>query len=368
MQIVTMMKRNRITNKQILLPLVIGALILAGCDGSAATTSTPDQTSTQGTSVTQPPPTPTEAAAAASTTAPSMPLGNDYAASLAEAEAALDAGQPERMEAILDSTPATRTTPSEILVERAALYEAGGFPEQAVQNLSYALIDQPDRVDLLLNRANLYRTLGYFELALTDLNVALSIEPDNLTLMMAHGTLRLDTGDAEAALRDLEPVRDSEDAPPEIFEALGRAYLMQEDYYNASLWLTQGIVEDVDSVPIRIMRGTALLFLDNTELALGDANIVISRNPESVEGYALRGTIYLNLGRWDEAERDFNRTYELDPTFIDALYGMAQAQIANGDTGTALASLKAYLELASPGDRNYTDVYTLYNQLSEDAD
>lgn len=363
-----MMTRNTSPNSLTLLAFMVGALILTGCAASDVDSATLIQTNTPDILTTEAPRTPTNMATIALPTESSGPDITDYETSLAEAQSALDAGQAERMADILDSTPVTRTTSVPILISRAALYEAGGFPEQAVQNLSYALISQPNRVDLLLNRANLYRTIGSFELALTDLNVALTIEPDNAAVIMARGTLLLETDNVEGAVRDLETVRDREDAPPEIFETLGRAYLMQENYYDASVWLTQGIVEDVDSVAIRIMRGTALLFLDNAELALGDANTAITRDPESIEGYALRGTIYLNLERWDEAERDFNRAYEIDPTYVDALYGMAQAQIANRDIEAALESLEAYLDQASPGDRNYVAVYTLVNQLSKSDD
>ncbi|GAH05361.1 unnamed protein product, partial [marine sediment metagenome] len=55
-------------------------------------------------------------------------------------------------------------------------------------------------------------------------------------------------------------------------------------------------------------------YIDNLEfeLALEELNQAIAIDPNSTEPYSQRGTIYLDIGKYDEAIADFTQVITLD--------------------------------------------------------
>ena len=60
-----------------------------------------------------------------------------------------------------------------------------------------------------------------------------------------------------------------------------------------------------------LLRGQAHAALGHTESALKDYNFALEKNPEMGIAYQQRGDLYRNLGRVEEAEKNFKRAREL---------------------------------------------------------
>jgi tetratricopeptide (TPR) repeat protein len=58
-------------------------------------------------------------------------------------------------------------------------------------------------------------------------------------------------------------------------------------------------------------RGIAYIMLEEYEPAIDDFSAALEINPEYANGYRLRGLIYKELGRTDEAKSDFAKYKEL---------------------------------------------------------
>jgi tetratricopeptide (TPR) repeat protein len=82
----------------------------------------------------------------------------------------------------------------------------------------------------------------------------------------------------------------------------------------------------------------------------------IAQQPGSAELYVARGILYVQLGKYDQAEADFDKAHELDPnqSLSAAAQGMAEVQASDPDR--ALATVQSKLA------RKPNDAYLLYLQ------
>jgi tetratricopeptide (TPR) repeat protein len=110
-----------------------------------------------------------------------------------------------------------------------------------------------------------------------------------------------------------------------------------------------------------------LLAIGRTYPALLEADRAISLRPEYAEAMALRATAWLELDNYSNAEEDFWAAYELDPTNVGAVYGVAKARAASGDIEGAIEALAAYFEVAPPSAPNYAAAKALLEALLKEA-
>lgn len=80
--------------------------------------------------------------------------------------------------------PATARMAADLLIDRGALYTAGGRDLDAVQDFDQGLSLVPDHSDLLLARAKLFMKLQENTLARRDLNALLKAQPGHATAGM----------------------------------------------------------------------------------------------------------------------------------------------------------------------------------------
>jgi tetratricopeptide (TPR) repeat protein len=70
--------------------------------------------------------------------------------------------------------------------------------------------------------------------------------------------------------------------------------------------------------------------------------------PDKEELYDAAIDLYAD-DKWDEAIATYNQALELDPTFSDAVHGLAMCYQAKGDLDTAIALTQRYI-VAEPED------------------
>jgi adenylate cyclase len=92
--------------------------------------------------------------------------------------------------------------------------------------------------------------------------------------------------------------------------------------------------------------------------AQSDAEKALSLAPGSAGAMTLRGDVLLVLGRLDEGSRVLQGAAELDPLFAHPLVLLAQAQLEQGDLGSARAGLERALKVSpdNPFARNVLGV------------
>ncbi len=146
---------------------------------------------------------------------------------------------------------------------------------------------------------------------LADLEQAVKIDPNNLEAMQARAGLRLQNGDVDGALEDLEA-------------------LLSKDPTNQTV--AQAAVDQ-------------LVKLDRLKDAIDLVTKTLQAKPN--EGlYRLRGILYQQEGRDEEALADFNKALAMQPKDPLSLLLRSQSSLARGDINAAKRDLKSAIDIA----------------------
>ncbi|MFC0865301.1 tetratricopeptide repeat protein [Sphaerimonospora cavernae] len=187
-------------------------------------------------------------------------------------------------DAVADYETAMRMSPPlpEAYYNRAEVRLAEGELERARADLDHVLELDPGYLDAYVNRAGLLEMLGEHEAARRDVAAGLALDPGNAHL---HGVL----GQLEAVTGRFTEARAAYDAA------------LRADPRLASVWANRAI--------LRYETGDAAGAVEDLTRA-----VTLGRSEE--DGAALyfnRGTALMDLGRVDEAGRDFRRAHALAP-------------------------------------------------------
>ena len=86
-----------------------------------------------------------------------------------------------------------------------------------------------------------------------------------------------------------------------------------------------------------------------------ELKIALAKNNRHIAAYAALGDIYLNWGRLDEAQNNYNRALKIDPNFAQAHIGLVKLQLKKDNTKEALSILQDIFQITE----NYAEAYYL---------
>jgi len=89
-----------------------------------------------------------------------------------------------------------------------------------------------------------------------------------------------------------------------------------------------------------VNRALARIFTDNLGAALADLDLILEENPKHTEALRIRATVWLILGRYDNAFHDLNAALKIKPNYLCARAIKAVALKRIGDLEQALRELK----------------------------
>ena len=117
-------------------------------------------------------------------------------------QAWLQAGEPGRARAALDTALGLDPDNPELLIDRALAQAAVGAYWEAVDDLNLAIEYAPTRSDAYAFRAAAYRYLDILDLASDDVERALALAPDDPVILLERGNIRRLGGDDAGARQD----------------------------------------------------------------------------------------------------------------------------------------------------------------------
>jgi tetratricopeptide (TPR) repeat protein len=185
-----------------------------------------------------------------------------------------------------------------------------GSTTQAVRAFDDAALRDPRLIAIYPSRAWALEKLGRIEDALADYHRALAMRPGDAVSLIGRGNLYLRNGAPDRAWKDFDAVvrRDPKDVDA-LFNrglaasALGRVRDAVRDF-------TQVLAQRPDDLAALLERARARLASEPGP-AMADATLAIGRAPEWAEAHVLRGQALDALGRKAEADRDFQRAFDL---------------------------------------------------------
>jgi len=216
-----------------------------------------------------------------------------------------DAAAGKLLAEVLEESPRD----DDALIMRANLSLAHGDPTNAIVDLRAVLHDQPKSVVLQRTLARAYVAKGQPALAEEALRSVLNSGVDDEGVRIDLAQVLLQTERPAQAVALLEEATRKAPQDPQVRAALIRAYMADRDLARARI-----AAEDLKRL-----------------------------RPDAPEGYQLAGLIAHDDKRPDDAERELERAFELQPSSLDILASLTRFGLERGRSAVVIARLQRAL-------------------------
>ncbi len=133
--------------------------------------------------------------------------------------------------------------------------------------------------------------------------------------------------------------------------ALAEVYLEDQKFLNAAQTAKDAIEYDSKSKEAFLVLGKALKALDKKERALNFFLDAFSLDPSDAEPLFEAGQLYIDIGKYDEAIKRFERVLKMNKLYPAIYYNLAKVYFAQRKMGKALEHCKIEIELDPKKDQ-----------------
>jgi tetratricopeptide (TPR) repeat protein len=213
------------------------------------------------------------------------------------------------------------------------------------------------------NRGLAYALKGRYGKALPDFNKALALNPRDAQAYYLRGFVYYKQGEADRARSDYQKALKL--APDFVRQAAaGKSEL---DTYGLRL---QGKVTKPPRAEVGARKaeaahkrhGLTLARQDQYDRAISEFTQALAIDPQDVETFNNRGSIYTLKGQYDAAMADFTKALSLNPRYAKAYYNRALAYYYQGKYDQAINDLTKAIELKPKDVASYNNRGLAYMQ------
>ena len=179
--------------------------------------------------------------------------------------------------------------------------------------------------------------------ALTQLQAVVTSSPDNAVAHFELGRAYVASGRPDGRESARQQFEKAISLQPTLLQpriGLAELQVMHAEYQAALDTVQQILQRDPGNVAAKVIQSQALVgqkkFEESNTLLAG----VVKSNPSSPEVYFQLGTASLAQNKPKDAEVDFQRAYELNPANNQALLGVVEAEIQQGQPDKAMSILQ----------------------------
>lgn len=245
----------------------------------------------------------------------------------------------------------------------------------AAQEFKKVLALDPNLVEAEVNLGLAYQSLGEYRLAVQHLTTALRQRPNLLAPNVIAGMDYVKLGSPAKAVPYLQTALKIDPSNREAHQALASLYISQENFHGAAQQYRELAQLDPDKAEAWFKLGHEYLDLA-ARLAYRGARLY----RDSAWGHRFLGDLLLERGRWDDAEREYEKALNVEAhqeglhssigqaylhagqldkaeaefqtelqqnkTSVDAWLGLAEAKLAQNQSAAALDSVSKAWEIA----------------------
>jgi tetratricopeptide (TPR) repeat protein len=188
-----------------------------------------------------------------------------------------------------------------------------GYRVPAIKILSKALEKEPNNARAFFLRGTAYSLTGQYEKAIQDLDRALELVPDNPLAHKMRGDILGITGDHVKAVKDLSLSIAGNPRDPSA--SVSRAFSYAKENKDDDALADYGKALELGSSDKAIYLGRGRIFLGRGEYesAEREYSAGLAKHPYSFELFGQRAIARVELGRYDDARSDLERTLRLNP-------------------------------------------------------
>jgi tetratricopeptide (TPR) repeat protein len=194
---------------------------------------------------------------------------------------------------------------------RAVAYRSKNEFDRAIADFGQAIALDPTDAEYFINRAATYEAKKETDRAVADYDQAIKLNPKSVNAFNYRGAAFQRKGDYARAAADYGEVTKLQPANAEA--------------WSARCW-------------VRAAGGR------ETQQALTDCNEALKIRANAADTFDTRGFVYLKLGQFDAALKDYDAALRIEPKLAGSLYGRGIAKQKKGDRSggnTDIAAAKA---------------------------
>jgi tetratricopeptide (TPR) repeat protein len=235
------------------------------------------------------------------------------------------------------------------------IFHKGRLERQAAQNFLRSLALAPDGLLARLWLARVYVVVRQPEksLALVDELRARSdswekaaiFPPDILQVELAANYVSNSRDKVDHLVKTTLSQRPGD---PFLVDTVVQVASLYRDYTNALLALDKELEMKPDNVPSLINKGFLEIQITNFSAAIPPLSKAISLAPTNTTAIFCRAVSYLETGKLDEAQRDYELLRKISPNGYPAYHGLAEIALKKKDTNTAILNFQLDLTNAPP--------------------
>jgi eukaryotic-like serine/threonine-protein kinase len=242
-----------------------------------------------------------------------------------------------------------------LLEKRAAAYRALNQPDKAIEDYGQLIALNPKNLQRRATRADLLLQRQRYTEARDDMTAILDAAPNAAPVRRERAKVNwLKLKDFDAAVADWEKLAQQAPKDPEPHYFIG-AILLGRRQYGPALEALQKALDLRPGYPDAVWsRAQILLWQGKPEEALKDLDPLVAKLPDGPpETLNVRATVYLALGRLEDAEDDFLRMIELKPKDPEAYVCLARLYDRQGKAEKAAALLDRLVAAAPDSEWSY---------------
>jgi len=255
------------------------------------------------------------------------------------------------------------------MLSALAKYQNGKF-EEPVAELK-AIIEKSPGFGLVYRHiATIYKEFGHLDQAIDILEYGIKKNPGNNSLMSKLGILLAESNQPDKAIRLLEICTKKDPFDPENFNFLGVAYYKKGnaakalENYRKSLELDNNyasVYNNIGSLYLAIYLGSKKKKEQAYTLAMENFNRALEIDPRLFAAYNGRGAAYRFKNQLENAIKDWKKTIEINPDYINAYFNIAVTYLDMGKKSSALEILllcqKRFEGKLTPRDKEQLSEY-----------
>lgn len=205
----------------------------------------------------------------------------------------------------LKLSPPNATGLEKVYNSRGVARQLKGDNINALFDFTKAISINPNYTPPYNGRGVMLEKLGKIDLALADFNKAIFLDPRGPAAYVGRGNIKFQKKELDQALSDYNKTIELEPNAAAPYIIRGAIYGLRNRWEMAVDDLRKAF--EIDGLSSRGPLSGIL------SVAFTDLDKFIAANPANARGFAVRGFVNLMRARNAEAERDFKRSFELDP-------------------------------------------------------
>ena len=248
---------------------------------------------------------------------------------------------------LLESAVANGLDDAKIYLALAEVYEAGGYPENAIPAMRLAIKKEPKN-DFYRSRYGLLLVNSKAPAAaIVRVEEALKEFPGSASLWLALGIAQFDDNKISEAQKAFEKALSIDSKLVSALAYLGAVYVEQARYNDAVKIYEQAVAVDGKVALLYYLLGDTLLKMtdaddERIENALRQA---VALDANLTAAHLTLGRLYVRQSRWSEAAASLERAAKIEPERAETFYQLGRVYARLKRAGESKATLEKFKQL-----------------------